>query len=56
MQMAHGIRHARKNRLPRRHGSEMALLKKQPHKQVHLKEQPLLMDPHKGLDLLPLLK
>jgi len=23
MQMAHGIRHARKNRLPRRHGSEM---------------------------------
>jgi len=32
------------------------LLKKQPPKQVHLKEQPLLMDPHKGLDLLPLPK
>ena len=56
MQMARGICHARKNRLPRRHGSEMVLLKKQPPKQVHLKKQPLLMDPHKGLDLLPLPK
>jgi hypothetical protein len=34
----------------------MALLKEQPPKQVHLKEQPLLMAPHKGLDLLPIPK